>query len=125
MNNYRALGVANTIFNLEFEQWKGEIFDYIKNTFEPSSQDKTEDDYTFFVDKCRWTVRYDRGIKCWLFFTGDGWLLNKYDTVGDWYINAEGSCSQWSSCPPDEAFIKKIHDEYRQLKSVLSWKRRK
>jgi len=119
---YYNLQSANAIFNPEFEEWKGEFFDYVKKTFDPSFQNETFDNYTFFIDQKRWMVRYDRGIKCWMLFTeGDhGFILNKYDVIEDEYIDSRGGLAKLRSESIDERFFKHLRDEYGQLMARLT-----
>ena len=117
---YYKLQQANAVRNLEFEEWKAEIFDFVKDNFSPSHIDDTVDDYEFFIHKTKWMLRYDRGIKCWLFFIGNELLINKYDTVGESYIDDRGNVRSWKLYPiMDEKFVKALHEEFMQLKSEL------
>jgi len=120
MDTYYNLQEANAVRNFEFEEWKGEIFDFVKDNFNPSHTDNTVDDYGFFIGKTRWTVRYDRGIKCWLLFIGNELIINKYDEAGENYIDGRGNVREWRSYPTmDERFVKVLYDEYKQLMSEI------
>ena len=120
MNKFGALQNANAINNVEFEKRKGEIFDFVKDNFEPSYKDDTVDDYTFFIGTAKWVARYDKGIKCWLFFIGNELLINKYDEISDYYITTDGGLSQRYSYSVDEQFLRILHEEYRYLIDKLT-----
>jgi hypothetical protein len=83
-------------------------------------QDDTVDDYTFYINKTIWLIRYDRGIKCWLLFIGNEQVINKYDEISEFYIDGEGSVREWRSYPAmDEEFIKILYEEHKHLKNKL------
>jgi len=119
-NYFPVMSNENSVLNLEFDKWKREIFSYVAKTFVPSSANGTDDDYVFYIDKERWTIRYDRGIKCWLFIIGYDLIINLYDEPSDIFIDRGGSIREWHYGERlDEQQTKRLLDEVTQIETAL------
>lgn len=111
---------ANKIKNDKFEELKSGFFNFVKNNFNPCYHGDAFDDYVFFINKKRWTVRYDRGIKCWLFIIEFDVVLNKYDEIGEVFISPDGYLEELQlHSIEDENLLESLHSEKQQVISKL------
>jgi len=117
--DYRGLQGANSIKNPELDKFKVELFDFVKGNFQPSFQNDNLTDYTFYIDKAEWVFRYDAELKCWVLIVENEFVLNKYETESEFYINGRGCLEKLSRSFLNEDILSRWRNDFESIKNLL------
>ena len=81
------------------DKMKRDLILFVVETFHPIHQDGEDKTYLFYVKKDEWCFKYDKGIKCWIFFIDNNIVMSLYDDdakdAGS-YINEHGNVEELS-----------------------------